>query len=96
MAVKSKETRTIINTLAREALPRSENEWGSERQARAENAFFAWVKDYVTRGPRNHSGRVAWQRFEDWALKATTKEAVEEALRGLLGMHRHPGENEWR
>ena len=96
MAKKTERTLSMINTLASAAYPINDDDWGSERQIAAENAFFAFVKDYVTRGPRAVEGRKQWEDFEGWCLKATTEEMIEEALRGLLGLHRRPGETQWR
>ena len=62
-----------LSDLAREAMPRGKDDWASERQVAAENEFYANAKNVIAAG--------AWQRFEDWGLKATTKERINEAVR---------------
>jgi hypothetical protein len=54
--------------LAQAARPQDDFDWGSERQITAETAF------YETVGPLGEA-------FEQYALKATADEAIDEALR---------------
>ena len=61
---------TNLETLAQAARPTSDDDWGSERQIDAENAFFAAAGDLGA-------------DFEQFALKATSDEAIDEALRIL-------------
>ena len=62
-----------IEQLAKAALPTSEEDWGSERQVHAETEFYTQVEKIVT--------PAVYERFSDWALKATAEESVAEALR---------------
>lgn len=58
-----------LRELALDARPISDPEWGSDRQIKAENKFCAALERYLTPG--------AWDKFEDYALKATTEEMLD-------------------
>ena len=60
-----------LQTLAVQARPQSDADWGSERQMDAENAFFDAF----------HAAMGDTPEFDDWCLKATTNEMIDEALR---------------
>lgn len=62
--------------LAQAARPITDDDWGSDRQIEAENAFFDYVKTQLP--------VPLWDELEAYCLKATTDEMVDEALR-LLG-----------
>ena len=64
---------TELSDLARAARPINDEDWGSERQVAAENELYANAKNVIS--------TQAWERFEDWGLKATTEERIAEALR---------------
>jgi hypothetical protein len=64
-----------LEALAREARPLDDDEWGSERQTQAQDAFFNFVKAHMH--PR------AYEDLEMWCLKATTDEMIDEATRRL-------------
>jgi hypothetical protein len=59
--------------LADEARPLNDDEWGSERQIAAENFFFG---EFDINFPKLND-----ERFQDFCLKATTEEMLDEALR---------------
>lgn len=61
-----------INELAKDARPINDNDWGSERQIRAENEFFAEVENRVT--------RAQFAKLDAYCLKATTEERIDAAL----------------
>ena len=60
----------LIETLARAARPIDDDDWGTDRQIEAENAFFEAAGDL---GPD----------FEAFSNKATSNEMIDEALRIL-------------
>jgi len=60
-----------LEALAREARPLDDADWGTERQINAENAFFDAF----------HAAMGDTPDFDDWCLKATTDEMIDEALR---------------
>lgn len=62
-----------LEPLAQRARPRSDDDWGSVRQIDAENRFFRVVKRTMT--PADFAD------LEDYCLRATTDEAIDEALR---------------
>jgi hypothetical protein len=98
MAKKNEATIATINTLARAARPINDDDWGTERQINAENAFFAYAKERMFAGRAGKTlapQKQKWADFEAYCLKATTDEMIDEALR-LLGMTRAPGEKDWR
>jgi hypothetical protein len=64
-----------FEALAREAFPINEDEWGSERQINAENALFTALE---ARYPETFGEA---SDFRMWALKATSEEYIEEAMR---------------
>lgn len=64
-------TFTKLESLAQDARPRDEADWGTERQINAENTFFDAFHDAMGDTPE----------FDDWCLKATTGEMIDEALR---------------
>ena len=70
----------IIRGLAAGAKPVSSEDWGSERQIAAEREFFR-----ITLPLLDHEVRA---QFEEWALKATTEEMIDEACR--LACHKSP------
>ena len=65
-----------LQTLAKVARCVSDDDWGTPRQIRAENAFFDFVKEQLD--------DEVWERLEGYCLKATTDEMIDEALR-LVG-----------
>lgn len=64
-----------LEALAREAFPIDADEWGSDRQINAENKLFEALETQypVTFGEEGD--------FRMWALKATSEEYIEEAMR---------------
>lgn len=66
--------------LADAARPTSDDDWGSERQIAAENAFFAAIGPNET---EDNPNSVLGQDFYRWCLKATSEEMIDEALRRL-------------
>jgi len=70
-------TNAEIVELARAARPIDDADWGSERQIEAENVFMAAVE---ARLPIRKLSAL-----HDYALKATTEEWIDEALR-LMGI----------
>ncbi len=62
-----------LNTLADAARPVDDDDWGSERQIQAQNAFFVRVEELL---PRDQMADL-----EAYCLKATTDEMVDEAMR---------------
>ena len=62
--------------LAQVARPIDDDDWGTQRQIEAENAFFSAVG-------LDKNEHALGKRFWDWSLKATTDEALDEALRLL-------------
>lgn len=62
-----------FEALALAARPTSELDYGSQRQEDAFNAFFAAAEDVIP-------GK-QFAAFEEYCLKATTEEAIDEALR---------------
>ena len=61
--------------LAQAARPLNDDDWGSERQTTAQNAFFVYVESQM------HP--VAFAELEDFAMKATTDEMIDEAIKWL-------------
>jgi hypothetical protein len=61
-----------FKALAQPAYPLSDDDWGSERQIDAENAFFERMERELP--------QLFTQEFEYWMLKATTEERLDEAL----------------
>lgn len=59
--------------MAADARAVDEDDWGSDRQIEAENGFFAAVAVWMSAD------------FDDWCLKATSEEMLDEALRVLRG-----------
>lgn len=68
--------------LAKKAYCINDDDWGTERQIEAENAFFAAVKAKLP--------APVFEKLEGYCLKATSDEMIEEAMR-LLGL---PAERE--
>lgn len=68
---------TDFAALAQAARPINDDDWGSERQIKAFNAFCAAVEAELP--------RKIFHEWEDWSIKATTDEIIDEALR-LLGL----------
>ena len=64
--------------LAKDALHVDDDDWSSDRQIDAENLFFNEVEKVLD--------AETFAEFENYCLKATTEERVEEALR-LLQLH---------
>jgi len=63
-----------VQRAAKEAWPKSDDDWGTERQINAENAFFdliCKVTDWDTDVDKE---------WEPWRLKATSEELIEGAL----------------
>jgi hypothetical protein len=68
-----------FDQLRQAALPLDDEEWGSPRQMEAQNAFFVVAKRAIQAQPM---GEAKWANFEnDFCLKATTEEMVDEAIR---------------
>jgi hypothetical protein len=59
--------------LARTARPINDADWGSARQVAAENQFFASIKPLISASD--------WDELETFALRATTDERIDFALR---------------
>jgi len=64
-----------LYTLAQTARPINDDDWGSERQITAENAFFLYVEKQM------HPS--AFSELEDYCLKATTDEMIDQAIKWL-------------
>ncbi len=62
-----------VEALAAKARPTSDDDWGSDRQVEAQNTFFAAVKCILSDED--------FEDLEEWCLKATSDEMVDEALR---------------
>jgi hypothetical protein len=65
---------THFEKMAAAARPIDDDDWGSDRQIEAENAFFGAC-------PHDADGNVFSEDFENYCLKATTDEMIDEALR---------------
>lgn len=63
--------RATMGDMAKAALPTSEEDYGSERQIKAENAFFTYVERCV---PPH-----IWEKIEAYSHKATVEERVDYA-----------------
>ena len=63
-----------LEILAERARPLNDDDWGSERQIDAENAFFAACEEAYPHLFHEDS------EFSQWALKATTEEMIDHAL----------------
>lgn len=59
--------------LAKAARPLDDDDWGSERQIHAQNAFFTEVEKRLS--------ATDFAALEDYCMKATVDEMVDEALR---------------
>ena len=70
-----KMTYAEIEKLAAAAKPLNDDEWGSERQIDAENAFFDAVKEMVS--------KEVFEGLESYCLKATTDEMIEAGLQAV-------------
>ncbi len=70
-----------IEALAQAARPINDNDWGSDRQIKAENKLFAAIKPLIQ--------RTEWDALEAYCLKATTDEMIDEALR-IMRAKFHP------
>ena len=62
-----------IQKLEQDARPINDDDWGSERQIDAEIAFFEKVQSVVS--------TESFEKLEDYCLKATTDEMIDEALK---------------
>lgn len=69
------ETLTDLDALAKGARPLDDEDWGSDRQIESENAFFDACEGAF---PELFDEGSA---FADFALKATSEERIDEALR---------------
>lgn len=67
---------TDINKMAQEARPTSDDDWGSERQITAQNAFFVEVQRVLP--------KPLFEKLEAYCLKATVDEMIDEALRLIV------------
>lgn len=65
---------TDLEVLAGSARPLNDQDWGSERQIEAENAFFTACEEAYPH--LFHEG----SEFSEWALKATSEEMIDHAL----------------
>ncbi len=63
----------VLAALASAARPIDDDDWGSDRQIEAENAFFQKIETILS--------EAAWEELTDYCLKATSDEAIDEALR---------------
>ena len=61
-----------IEAMAKDAIPTTSDDWGSERQIKAENDFFDAVKEHLTDDE--------YADFQASCLKATAEEAVDSGL----------------
>jgi len=68
-------TKAQLYKLAQAARPINQSDWGSERQVAAQNEFFEYVEKQM------HP--VAFAELEEFALKATTDEMIDEAIKRL-------------
>lgn len=66
-------THVLLEQLGKDARPRSDDDYGSIRQVNAENIFFAAVEE--------HRPGALDDDYFFWALKATTDEMIDEALK---------------
>jgi hypothetical protein len=66
-----------LEKLANAAKPLNDDEWGSERQIEAENAFFDAVQELVS--------KEVFDGLEGYCLKATTDEMIEAGLKAVRG-----------
>jgi hypothetical protein len=66
-----------IEKLAATAKPLNDDEWGSDRQIEAQNAFFDAVQEMVS--PEVFEG------LEGYCLKATVEEMIEAGLQAARG-----------
>lgn len=62
-----------IEQLAAAARPVNDDDWGTDRQIKAENAFFERVRSLIS--------RERYETLNDYCLKATTDEMIDEGLR---------------
>jgi len=67
-----------MNTLQQAALPLNDEDWGSDRQIEAQNAFMTFAERVIKHQP---NGEQKWTEFEGFCLKATTEEMINEAVR---------------
>lgn len=74
-------TLAYMTDYADDAMPRSDNDWGTPRQIDAENRFYALAKQAID--PEQ------WIEFQQWALKATAEERIERACELAV---KHPRE----
>lgn len=63
----------MLESLAMAAKPKSDEDWGSTRQLNTENDFFNMVREVL---PEDD-----YSDLEDWCLKATTEEQIDEGFR---------------
>ncbi|WP_264048953.1 hypothetical protein [Methylobacterium flocculans] len=68
-------TLTDLDALAKSARPLDDDDWGSDRQIEAENAFFGACEEEFSNLFDEDSA------FADFALKATSEERIDKALR---------------
>lgn len=66
------ETHQVMETMAADAKPTSDDDWGSERQIDAENAFMNRLEFLM---PADE-----WETFGQWCLKATSEEMIDAGL----------------
>jgi hypothetical protein len=66
-----------IEKLAVAAKPLNDDEWGSERQIGAQNAFFDAVQEMVSKG--------VFDGLQGYCLKATVDEMIEAGLEAARG-----------
>lgn len=75
--------------LVKDARPTSEADWGSDRQVDAENRLWDALEAELP--------RKVWNELEDYCLKATTDEQLDEAARIIEHMQvlrqRHEGQS---
>ena len=69
-------TLAYLETLAREARPTDDDDYGSIRQVACENAFYDILAQYLASLPVSQR-----DAFDAYCLKATTDERIDEGLR---------------
>ena len=69
---------TDLNSLAAAARPINHEDWGSERQIEAQNAFFQEIEKLLP--------SAEFEALENYCLKATTDEMIDRALE-LASVH---------
>jgi hypothetical protein len=75
-----------LRRMADDARPQSDAEWGSERQVSAENSFFREVEAILP--------PTEFRALEDYCLKATSDERIDEAMLKVAEHYSREAQNE--